>query len=111
LVIVPTKHYHLIETLKQIIPQAGNADYLLLTQNWEGTEEIDAILPPSRYVYEDAKAGGKFEGNVLIATIASVDIGQVGGRHDACLDKVILKRGISYIGVGVGAPESVTTSS
>jgi ketopantoate reductase len=88
LVIVPTKHCHLPETLKQIVPQAGDADYLLLTQNWEGTEGIDAILPPSRYVYGDAKAGGKFEQDTLIATIASVDIGQVDGRHDACLNKV-----------------------
>ena len=89
LVIVPTKHYHLIDTLKQIVPQVGNADFLLLTQNWDGTEEIDAILPQSRYVFGDAKAGGKFDENKLIATIASVDIGQVGGRRDASLDKVI----------------------
>ena len=89
LVIVPTKHYHLIDTLMQIAPQAGNADFLLLTQNWDGTEEIDAILPQSRYVFGDAKAGGKFDENKLIATIASVDIGQVGGRRDASLDKVI----------------------
>lgn len=89
LVIVPTKHYHLIDTLKQTVPQTGNADFLLLTQNWDGTNEIDAILPPSRYVFGDAKAGGKFEGNKLIATISSVDVGQVNGRRDACLDKVI----------------------
>ena len=89
LVIVPTKHYHLIDTLMQIAPQAGNADFLLLTQNWDGTEEIDAILPQSRYVFGDAKAGGKFDENKLIATIASVDIGQVGGRRDISLNKVI----------------------
>jgi 2-dehydropantoate 2-reductase len=89
LVIVPTKHYHLIETLKPIVPQTGNADYLLLTQNWEGTQEIDAILPPSRYVYGDAKAGGAFENGILIATIDSIDIGQVGGRQDECLRKVV----------------------
>ena len=89
LVIVPTKHYRLLETLKQLVPQTGNADYWLLTQNWDGPEAVNAILPPSRYVYGDAKAGGKFEGSTLIATIASVDIGQVGGRQDACLDKVL----------------------
>lgn len=89
LVIVPTKHYHLIETLKQLVPQTGQADYWLLTQNWEGTEAVETILPASRYVYGDAKAGGKFEGNTLIATLASVDIGQVEGRHDACLNKVV----------------------
>jgi len=89
LVIVPTKHYHLLDALKQIVPQAGNTDYWLLTQNWEGTAAVDAILPPDRYVYGDAKGGGTYKGNTLIATISSVDIGQVGGRHDACLDKVL----------------------
>jgi len=38
LLIVPTKHYHLLQTLRDIVPQAGNADYFLLTQNWDGTE-------------------------------------------------------------------------
>ncbi|HNB50509.1 MAG TPA: 2-dehydropantoate 2-reductase N-terminal domain-containing protein [Anaerolineales bacterium] len=101
LVIVPTKHYHLLATLKQLVPQAGNADFWLLTQNWDGTEEIDALLSPTRYVFGDAKAGGKFEGNNLIATIASVDIGQVGGRHDACLEKVIALCKSAQVGVTV----------
>jgi 2-dehydropantoate 2-reductase len=89
LIIVPTKHYKLIETLRQIVPQGGNGDYLLLTQNWQGTQEIEAILSPSRYVYGDAKAGGAFQNGILVATIASVDVGQVDGRHDDCLDKFI----------------------
>ncbi len=101
LVIVPTKHYHLLETLKQLVPLTGDADYFLLTQNWEGTEAIDAILPPSRYVFGDAKAGGKFEGNTLIATIASVDIGQVNGRQDDCLEKVSALCQSAQIGVTV----------
>jgi 2-dehydropantoate 2-reductase len=89
LVIVPTKHYRLVETLKSIVPQTGNADFLLLTQNWQGTQEIDTILSSSRYVYGDAKAGGAFENNILISTINSVDIGQVDGRQDECLRKVV----------------------
>jgi 2-dehydropantoate 2-reductase len=88
LIVVPTKHFHLVETLQQIVPHSGNADYLLLTQNWDGTQDIDAILQPSRYGFGDAKAGGAFQDGVLIATIASIDIGQIEGRHDACLDKI-----------------------
>ncbi|MCC7359259.1 MAG: ketopantoate reductase family protein [Anaerolineales bacterium] len=87
LILVPTKHYHLVETLQQIVPLAGEADFLLLTQNWGGTQAIDAILPPSRYLYGDAKAGGAFQNGVLVATIAGVDIGQVGGRQTECLKK------------------------
>ena len=101
LVVVPIKHYHLVETLEQLVPQTGNADYWLLTQNWDGVEAINAILPPARYVYGDAKAGGKFEGHTLIATIASVDIGQVDSRHDASLEKVVRLCESAQIGVTV----------
>ena len=87
--IVPTKHYRLIKTLKSIVPQAGSADFLLLTQNWDGTQEIDFILSPCRFVFGDAKAGGAFEENLLVGTIDSIDIGQVEGRQEECLRKVI----------------------
>ena len=51
LVIMPVKHYALAETLKEVVPRVGSAAFLLLTQNWRGTEEIDPILPRTRYVY------------------------------------------------------------
>ena len=89
LLIVPTKHYNLVETLQQLLPRTGLIDTFLLTQNWTGTAAIDPLIPPSRCVYGDARAGGKFEGDSLIATIDSLAIGQVNGRHDACLDKLI----------------------
>jgi ketopantoate reductase len=92
LIVVPNKHYRLVETLKQIVLLGGEADYLLLTQNWDGTQEIDSILPPSRYVYGDAKAVGALQDGVLVATIASIDIGQVDGRHDDCRKVIALCR-------------------
>ncbi len=44
-VIVPVKHYVLVQTLKEVIPLVGAAEFLLLTQNWRGTNDIDPILP------------------------------------------------------------------
>jgi 2-dehydropantoate 2-reductase len=88
-VIIPTKPYQLVEALKQIVPLAGGADYLLLTQNWHGTAEIDTILPQSRYVFGDAKAGGAFQNDVLISTIfASLDLGQVNGAQGEPLNRM-----------------------
>jgi ketopantoate reductase len=40
LVIVPVKHYALAETLKGVVPQAGSAEFLLLTQHWRGTDQF-----------------------------------------------------------------------
>ncbi|MGB0034080.1 MAG: 2-dehydropantoate 2-reductase N-terminal domain-containing protein [Candidatus Acidiferrales bacterium] len=87
LIIVPTKHYALEQTLGEIVPQAGAADFLLLTQNWHGTAEIDAILPRSRYVYGDAKAGGAFSGSGLIGTLSAIDIGPPEGKPSALAKK------------------------
>ena len=89
IVIVPIHHYELVDTIKQFVPQVKDADFLLLTQNWHGTKDVDSILPQNRYAYGDAKAGGIFRDNGLVATISTIDVGQVGGRHDNCLRKSI----------------------
>ena len=88
LIVVPTKHYALAETLGEIVPHAGTADFLLLTQNWRGTAEIDAIVSRSSYVYGDAKAGGAFSAGELIATLSAIDIGPPFGEPSALAKKV-----------------------
>jgi 2-dehydropantoate 2-reductase len=87
LVIVPVKHYALLQTLKEIVPQAGAADFLLLTQNWRGIAEIDSILPRTRYVYGDAKAGGTIASGKLVAALSAIDIGAPEGEPSALAKK------------------------
>jgi 2-dehydropantoate 2-reductase len=87
LVIVPVKHYALAESLKEIVPRAGSAEFLLLTQNWCGTNAIDPILPRTRYIYGDAKAGGTFSGGTLVAALKAVDIGSPEGEPPALAKK------------------------
>jgi 2-dehydropantoate 2-reductase len=106
LVIVPTKPYQVMDVLKQIVPLTGNADYLLLTQNWNGTGEIDAVLPQTRYIYGDAHAGGVFKDDLLIGVIMNdIVLGQVNGKQDAILKKfVALFEGIQ---MKVALPENI----
>ncbi|MDW5561836.1 MAG: 2-dehydropantoate 2-reductase N-terminal domain-containing protein [Methanomassiliicoccus sp.] len=87
MVIVPVHHYDLIETLEQYVPFLNGSLFILLTQNWHGTSEIDHILPRDRYVFGDAKAGGSFINDVLVTAIRTVDIGRVGKGSSNCLDK------------------------
>ena len=75
LVIVPVKHYALVQALKEVVPKVGAAEFSILTQNWRGTDDIDSILPRSRYIYGDAKAGGTFSEGTLAAAIKAVDLG------------------------------------
>jgi 2-dehydropantoate 2-reductase len=87
MVIVPVRHYSIIDVLKQIVPLTPHANYLLLSQNWKGTIGIDDILDKSRYVLGDAKAGGSFQNNKLVATIYAIDIGHIENKHNDCLKK------------------------
>lgn len=89
-VIVPTKPYQVLDVLKQIVPLTENAQYLLLTQNWKGTAEIDAILPRSRYIFGDAHAGGVWKNGKLIGVLMNdIVLGQVDGKRDMILNKFI----------------------
>jgi len=74
LVIIPVKHYALMQTLQEVVPRAGPAEFLLLTQNWRGTKEVDSFLPRQRYIYGDAKAGGAFSGGRLLATLLTIEL-------------------------------------
>lgn len=88
LVIVPVKHYALVQTLKDVVPQTEAAEFLLLTQNWRGTSDIDRILPRTRYIYGDAKAGGMFSEGTLVAALKAIDIGSPEGEPSLLARKV-----------------------
>lgn len=88
LVIVPTKHFDIINVLKQIVPQTKHADYLLLTQNWHGTEEIEKIIAPTRFVFGDAGAGGSFEAGTLVAAILSISFEENRKGQNHCAKKI-----------------------
>lgn len=79
MVIVPVKHYQLESTLAQLVPLAGAADFVVLTQNWDGAAAVDALLPRARYLYGDAKAGGSFINGTLVCALRAIDIGPSEG--------------------------------
>jgi hypothetical protein len=75
LLVFPGHHYTMDEVLGDLVPRFATANFLFLTQNWEGSAAIDAVLPRSRYVLGDAKAGGSWRGRELVGAIHSVDLG------------------------------------
>jgi 2-dehydropantoate 2-reductase len=88
LVVVPTKPYQLIDALRQLA--AVDATFVLLTQNWHGTAEIDRILTRDRYVFGDAQAGGTFvDGKLVCAVFPKIVLGRVEGGYDDGLDRVV----------------------
>jgi 2-dehydropantoate 2-reductase len=81
LVIVATKHYQAAEAIWQYLPGAPGATFLLFTANWDGTEEIDRLLPRSAILWGYAAAsGGPDDRGVLVATVApTVRFGKLEG--------------------------------
>jgi 2-dehydropantoate 2-reductase len=81
LVIVATKHYQAAQAIQQYLPGAPRATFLLFTANWDGTEEIDRILPRSSALWGYAKAtGGVDAQGTLIATVdPAVRLGMLEG--------------------------------
>ena len=70
LVIVATKHYQAAQAIRQYLPGASGATFLLFTANWDGPGEIDRLLPRSSILWGYAAAsGGPDAQGVLIATV------------------------------------------
>ena len=70
LAIVATKHYQAAEAIRQYLPGAPGATFLLFTANWDGTEEIDRLLPRSSILWGySAASGGPDAERILIATV------------------------------------------
>jgi 2-dehydropantoate 2-reductase len=70
LVIVAAKHYQAAEAIRQYLPGAPSATFLLFTANWDGTEEIDGLLPRSSLLWGYSAASGGPDGHgILFATV------------------------------------------
>lgn len=89
LVIFPGHHFTIDEVLWDLAPRFRSSGFLFMTQNWKGCADIDAVIPRSRYVLGDAKAGGSWNGDMLVGAIKSVDIGTVGPEGEALARRVI----------------------
>lgn len=87
LVLVPTKHYTLEQTLAQIAPLTRCTDTLLLTQNWQGMAALEPFLLPGHFCFGDAKAGGAYQSGRLVCTLKTLDYGPLAGCGESTLAK------------------------
>jgi ketopantoate reductase len=70
LVIVATKHYQAAQAIRQYLPGAPRATFLLFTANWDGPAAIDRLLPRSSILWGySAASGGPNDQGTLIATV------------------------------------------
>lgn len=90
LIIVPTNVHQTEDVLKTLVPVSGNAIFLILSGNWDGTDFIDRLLPRERYLMGYADAGGTLCNDRVYWTNlgAEVHIGEVDGTSSVKLEKV-----------------------
>ncbi len=90
LIIVPTNMHQTESALKQLVPVSGEAKFLILSGNWDGTECIDQFLPTDRYLMGYADAGGTIRDDGVYWTNlgAEIHIGEVDGKLSGKLKKV-----------------------
>lgn len=91
LVIVATNHLQAASAVHQYRDLVPEADFLMFTANWEGTGEIDALLPRSRYLWGFSVASGARDNDgVLYANIQKTyKIGELNGSRTPRLDRII----------------------
>jgi 2-dehydropantoate 2-reductase len=89
LIIVPTNMHQTEDALKTLVPVSGQAIFLILSGNWEGTEYIDQLLPRERYLLGYADAGGTIKDGVYWTNLGpEIHIGEVDGKPTEKLEKV-----------------------
>jgi 2-dehydropantoate 2-reductase len=81
LVIVATKHYQAAQAIRQYLPGAPGATFLLFTANWDGTGEIDGLLPRSSLLwgYASASGGPDSQGTLVVTVSPPVRFGMLEG--------------------------------
>jgi 2-dehydropantoate 2-reductase len=89
LVIVPTNAYQLEEALRALAPSLGQAGFLTFAANWQGSDFIDALLPPWRYVMGYPDGGGTFQDGVYWTNLgAQPHLGALDPAANGLLERV-----------------------
>lgn len=91
LVMVATNHFQAASAVRQYRDLVPGADFLMFTANWEGTGEIDALMPRSRYLWGFSVASGARDNDgVLYANIQKTyRIGELNGSRMPRLERII----------------------
>lgn len=89
LILVPVKTYQLIEVLRTLTAQAPNANYLLMTLDWNMSGEYSKMLGKSHYVLGYAGGGGTFRENQLWANLGNdIMLGALCPEQQPLLNRV-----------------------
>ncbi len=70
LVMVPVKHYQLVDTVRELREALPDTRLLLFAATWEGVEEVDGLLGPDDYAWGYSSATGGHGGSELVFNLS-----------------------------------------
>jgi len=89
LIILPIHFYQVEAALQVLIPVSGDAIFLMLGSNWNGTERIEKLVPRERFLLGFPYGGGTLENDVCVTNLgAKVYVGEVDGAHTEKLERL-----------------------
>jgi 2-dehydropantoate 2-reductase len=89
LFILPVNANQLKDVLEVLVPCSGEAIFLTLTSNWDGTATLDALLPRERYLLGYADGGGTIRDSVYWTNLgAEIHLGEADGNTSQKLLRV-----------------------
>jgi 2-dehydropantoate 2-reductase len=89
LIIVPVNADQLDRVLQTLVPVSGQAIFLTMTSNWDGTAILDAHLPAARYLLGYADGGGTIrDGRYWVNLGAEIHLGQTDLKQGKFLSQV-----------------------
>ena len=86
LIIIPTSMHQTEAALKTLVPLSGQAIFLILSGNWDGTDFIDQLLPRERYLLGYADAGGTVRSDGVYWTNLGAEI-HIGMLESGSIEK------------------------
>ncbi len=87
---IPSRQYQLIETIKELKNRKVSGTFLFFTNNWEGTDEIDSLVPRSKYLWGYAASiGGFINGKMILNISKDYRIGLIEGNTESKYFSVI----------------------
>ncbi len=90
LVMIATRYYQVVETVRQYRDLAPEAAFLLFTSNWDGPGEVDALLPRSRYAWGYSAVNGGFDGDTLLVNMRpDYRFGRMDGNPPELIDTIV----------------------
>ncbi len=69
-VLVPVKHYQLVDTVRELKEALPDGRFVLMAANWEGLAGVDAVLPREQYLWVYPASTGGHDEDLLVFNLS-----------------------------------------